>query len=304
MARSALGNLGRGFLLVLAAGLLLFAVMRKLRGREPLTCVAGSARARARAIVPVALATRYLDARRILFGIGDGAVHGWKSLGDAVVAGGRVWLRSTNTASPDYYSLVVNRYFQTSFLAYVPPGTQPSTTNVMPPGEDIDQIWRQLAHRYPQGVMVEGYAKLKTLDTIAISRPPFSGLPVATHTPFYYTQPMESADGAWVYLIGIAGRLSPAHWWTDLTALRRLVPRGQMHGADGVADVLQLRARPADTDSPPDPSTVLGVGQLVGRSKVARGQMRIYPIRRISDCSRAWVRSSGSPFVAGSTVRQ
>ncbi len=290
MARSVFGNLGRAFLLVGAAGLLMFAVKHRLRERDPLTCIAGSVQARARAIVPVSLATRYLDAQRIRFGIGDGAVGGWKDLGDAVVAGGLVWLRSTDTTSPDYYHLVTSRYFQTSYLAYVPAGTQPSATHVMPPGETVDQIWRQLASRYPQGVMVEGYAKMRMLATIAISRPPFSGLAIASDTPFYYTEPMESANDVWVYLIGITGQLTPARAWTRKRSLINLVPRAQMHNASGLADALLLRGSPQNTDLPPPADTVRNLGQVVGYSTVARGQMRIYPIRRISGCSSAWLR--------------
>ena len=290
MTRSILTNLGRVFLTGTTAGLALFVAVRWVRGHEPLTCVAGSVQARAEAVVPVALANRYLDARHILFGLGDGAVGGWSGLGDAVVAGGRAWLRTTNVALNNYYGLVNGRYFQTSFLAYVPAGTRPSRTLITPPGEDVDRLWQHLARRYPQGVMVEGYVKMRTLYTIAIARPPFSGLPVAAHTAFYYTQPMESASGAWVYLTGIAARPSAAGWWVNTRMLRRLVPRAQMRGTDGLADVLRLHARPVNTDSPPAADTVLAMGQLVGRSTVARGRLRIYPIRRVAECPDAFVR--------------
>ncbi len=290
MSRSILATLGRALLLGAAVGLALFVTMSKARKHETPTCVAGSAQSRAEGVVPAALSNRYLDAQRILFGLGDGAVGGWASLGDAVVAGGRVWLRTTYSISPNYYQLVDNRYFQTSFLAYVPAGALPSTTFVIPPGEPMYQLWQQLARRYPHGVMVEGYAKMRMLHTIAIAQPPLSGLPIAKHTPFYYTQPMESTDDAWVYLIGIAARLSRTHWWINTQALRQIVPRAQMRGADGLADVLQLRARPATTDSPPDPNSVLSVGQLVGYSTVARGRLRIYPIHRVADCPHTFVR--------------
>ncbi|MHB8346744.1 MAG: hypothetical protein ACYDHM_06035 [Acidiferrobacterales bacterium] len=294
MARSILVNLGRALLIGASAGLVLIVAVRRAREHEPLTCVAGSARARAAALVPVTLADRYLDARHILFGLGDGAVGGWASLGDAVVAGGHIWLRTTNSASPDYYRLVVDRYFQTSFLAYVPAGTPPRTTLIIPPGEHVYRFWQQLGRRYPQGVMVEGYVKMKTLYTIAIARPPFSGLPVATDTPFYYTQPMQSASSVWVYLTGIVAHLSSAHWQDNTRILRRLVPHGQMRGSDGLADVLQLRTRPVMTDLPPAADTVLTVGQLVGRSTVSRGRLRIYPIFRATDCPDAYVQRSGS----------
>ncbi len=288
MARSIRMNLVRVLLIGVSAGLVLIAAVRRAREHEPLTCVAGSARARAEALVPVALADRYLDARHILFGLGDGAVGGWSSLGDAMVTSGRVWLRTTRSASPDYYRLVVDRYFQTSYLAYVPVGTQPRTTLIIPPGEHVYRFWHQLARRYPQGVMVEGYVKMKSLYTIAIARPPFSGLPVATNTPFYYTRPMESANDVWVYLAGIA-----AYRRGNSRMLERLVPYGQMRGSDGLADVLQLRARPVTTDSPPAADTVLTVGQLVGRSTVSRGRLRIYPIYRATNCPDAYVRRPG-----------
>ncbi len=289
MARSSIASAVRIVLFAMAAGLVLLAIMA-VRMRRPRVCVAGSAAARAAAIVPAAMVHRFLDARRILFGVGEGAVGGWGNLGDAMVAGGRIWLRNTDAASPRYYGLVHGRIFRTNFLAFVPAGAHPVTTSIIPPGEQVYRVWQQLAHRYPQGVMVEGYAKMQQLDAIAIARPPFSGLRIASHTAFYYTQPMTSSSGTWVYIAGVAAQPSSAPWWINRRRLERLVPRGQLSGVSGIADVLQLRGRPATTDSAPPPETIVGIAQLVGRSTVMRGRLRVYPVGRVEDCPAAWVR--------------
>ncbi len=277
-------------LLVMLAAAALFVAINRTRRHEPLTCVAGDAEARAEAIIPATLVNRYFDARRIKFGIGDAAIDGWTSLGDAMVTGGRAWLRTTYNASPNYYSLVTNRYFQTSSLAYVPVGVRPGAALEIREGEPVYRLWQRLSQKHPGGVMVEGYLQMQTLHTIAIARPAFNGLPIATHTPFYYTEPMESANDTWVYLVGIAAQLSDTHWWRDSDALKRLVPRAQMSDADGVAEVLWLRAAPSNFDKPPPVDTVSAVGQLVGSSTIAHGWLHLYPVHRVTECVDAYVR--------------
>jgi len=279
----------RLLVLVAVAGAILFVASSRVRPQGPLTCVVGDAEARAEAVIPVMLAERYLDARRIQFGLGDAAIGGWTSLGDALITGGRAWLRTTYSSSPNYYALVTNRYFQTNSLAYVPFGVRPSAAVEVQAGEPVYRLWQKLAREYPGGVMVEGYAQMQTLHTIAIAQPAFNGLPILAHTPFYYTEPMESATNAWVYLVGITARLSDTPWWADTDALKRLVPRAQMSNTDGLADVLRLRTAPASIDLPPPVDSAAAVGQMVGSSTLAHGRLHLYPIHRIEDCADAYV---------------
>lgn len=275
-------------LLALGAGVLL--TIERVRQRQPLTCVIGDAAARADAVIPAALANRYFDAARIQFGLGAAAIGGWTSLGDAVVVGGQAWLRTTYNASPNYYALVTNRYFQTNSLAYVPAGVRAAGQIEVRAGESIADLWQRLARLYPGGVMVAGYAQMQTLHTIAIAQPAFNGLPIAAHTPFYYTEPMESASNVWVYVVGITAQLSEARWSMNAGALRRLVPRAQMRDVDGLVDALRLRIAPTNTGLPPSSDLAAAIGQVVGSSRLARGRLNLYPVYRIADCADTYAR--------------
>ena len=277
------------FALLLALGGGSLFIVTHRHQRQTLTCVIGDAAARAAAVVPASLANRYFDAARIQFGVGTAAIGGWTSLGDAVVVGGQAWLRTTYGASPNYYALVNNRYFQSNYLAYVPLGVRPIKRINVQAGTSAGRLLQELARLYPGGVMVAGYVQMQTLRTIAIAEPAFNGLPIATHTPFYYTEPMETARNTWVYLVGITARLTLARWSMDGAALRRLVPQAQMQDVDGLVDVLRLHEMPTNTQAPPTVQQAATIGQLVGSATLARGELSLYPVQRIARCADAYV---------------
>jgi hypothetical protein len=251
------------------------------------TCITGSITARNQARIPATLVDTYLDARRMQFGLGSIAIGEWQGLGDGMVAGGQAWLRTTHPASPQYYALVANRYFQSLFLVYVPTGARPVSTLRVEPGTSVTQLWQTLADRFPAGVILEGYAHLRPLHTIAIAQPAMDGKPLGGNTPYYYTQPMESQPDAWVYAIGYVhdSRQPPSRQGAE-TGL--LFPVSPLTG--GLTHVLTLQRAPLDPALPPSVINSANVGQLLGASEFIEGEFRLFPIRNIGSCVDALVR--------------
>lgn len=257
-------------------------------GRQPAIdiCVSGDIHARDQARVPAELVDTYLDAERIQFGLGALAIGDWRGLGDGLVAGGRAWVRTTHTASPQYYSLVASRYFQTLFLVYVPTGTHPVSTWRVAPGSRVSQLWQALAQRYPSGVILEGYAHLRTLRTIAIAQPAVAGRSLGDSSPHYYTQPMESRRDVWIYAVGYVHDPRGLARGQTTEASRLLFSPLQHEG--GQTHALILRQAPEPGHAPSIDNGV-NVGQLLGTSEFIEGQFRLYPIRGNAGCKDAIV---------------
>lgn len=251
------------------------------------TCVTGDITARNQALVPTPLVDTYLDARRMQFALGSIAIGDWQSLGDGMVAGGQAWLRTTHHASPRYYALVANRYFQTQFLVYVPTGVRPADTLRIEPGTSVAQLWQTLADRFPEGVILEGYAHLRPLHLIAIAQAAMEGKPLGGNTPYYYTQPMESQPDAWVYAVGYVH--NPGHLSRRQTPETRLLFSASQRSG-GLAHVLTLRRAPLDPAQPPTLDNSVNVGQLMGASEFIEGRFRLYPMHKIGNCVDAFAR--------------
>ena len=249
------------------------------------TCVTGDITARNQALVPPSLRDTYLDARRMQFGLGALAIGDWPGLGDGLVAGGQAWLRTTHAASPQYYALVANRYFQTLFLVYVPTGVRPLQTLQVEPGTSVAQLWQTLAERFPAGVMLEGYAHLRPLHLIAIAQPAIAGKSLGGNTPYYYTQPMESRPDTWVYAVGYV-HAAPRRGQRLAPESRLLYSSSQRDG--GLTHVLTLNRAPPDPAQAPTLDDAANVGQLVGTSEFIEGRFRLYPMRKIGRCVAAW----------------
>ena len=252
------------------------------------TCVLGDVEERVRAVIPAQLEHAYVDARRIQFGLGSAAIGGWDSLGEGLVSGGKVWLRTTHPASPYYYSVVANRYFQTNFLAYVPPGVPPVKTLRLEPGTRVAQLWKTLAARYPAGVMLEGYARMRPLHTIAIAQAAIAGKSIHRHTPEYYTQPMETLADTWVYAVGYARDPAPSSGQPP-AAIGRLHAELQP-GTYGLTHVLLLNDTPSDATQGPAGTSIANIAQLVGNSVFMEGELRLYPMHHAAACVEALVR--------------
>ena len=252
------------------------------------TCVLGDAGTHMRGVIPAQLEHAYVDAQRIQFGLGSAAIGGWPSLGDGLVAGGRVWLRTTHPASPHYYSLVANRYFQTNFFTYVPPGVAPLKILRLEPGTRAGQLWKTLAARYPAGVMLEGYARMQPLHTIAIAQPAIDGKSISRHTPEYYTQPMETLPDTWLYAVGYARNPAPAsEQRPGIAGIKQL--DAESSSTYGLTHVLLLNAAPNDAAAVPVPANVANIGQLVGDSVFIEGELRLYPMHHAAACVEALV---------------
>ena len=266
-----------------------FVLLLNLLKPQPLpgACVVGDVRARLAARVPAALRTVQLDAGRIDIGLGTAAVGGWEGLGDALVVSGLAFVSSTRRDTGNVQAAVNDRFFQTSHLVYVPPATRARDSLRVKPGTPLDALWRQLAVRYPGGVLVAGMVHWQRLGRYAMTRPPINGLSVFEHTTHYYTQPMENLPDAWTYLVGIAAdpRAMPSGngLYANLFARR---PDGNL---DLPAHVLVLKAMPADLARAPTAEEAVSVGRAASGSLLAGGMLRLYPLQNILACEEAFV---------------
>jgi hypothetical protein len=254
--------------------------------RATTPCVAGDLTARAQAQVPDNVKEKYLDAGNMQFGLGSAAIGGWEGLGDAIAVGGLVWVRTTRADSAKYFATVSNRYFQSNGFAYIPPDREHESNLRLEPTTPFSQVWETLANKYPEGVMFSGYVRLAPLRLIAITRPAIDGRAVLKNAAQYYTRPMESAQEAWAYVVGIATAKSTISrtgrdWLSSLLATR---PDRAGHGA-GLAHALWLKSAP-DIQLPPARVNVQAVGQLVAdETMVVEGELKLYPVTRAGNCS-------------------
>lgn len=271
--------------ILLGVGIAAVVIFGPLWWRPVSPCVFGDMADRAQARLPPELKEVYLDAEKIRFGLGSAAVGGWDSLGDAVVAGGEAWVRTTNTRSPKYFDVVGNRYFQSNALVYIAPGIAAESSWRPTQTTPLAELWTTLGKKYPGGVMFAGYVRLAPMQLIAIARPAIDGRPVLKNAPYYYTHPMESAPEAWAYVVGIAAgdavATRPDRDW--LGALLHTEARHHDQGL-GLAHALWLKSPPVVTSSPPTRAEVTAVGQLVAGSAVAAGELQLYPVTRAGGC--------------------
>ncbi|MDH3514771.1 MAG: hypothetical protein OEM83_07885 [Gammaproteobacteria bacterium] len=264
--------------------------------RPAVPCLAGDMTARARAQVPGELKDIYLDAQEMQFGLGSAAVGGWEGLGDAVVVGGVAWVRTTHYDSPNYFSTVSNRYFQTNGFAFIPHAGANGIPLRLEQSTSLQELWNSLAEKYPEGVMLSGYLRLAPLRIIAMARPAIDGRPVNKNAPHYYTRPMESAAEAWAYVAGFAITWSSSDRRDRAWLASMLTTRDRNSGpGTGLAHVLWLDSAPDDRQQPPRRETVKAVGRLVAdATSIMEGEIRLYPLTRAGGChGAAQVRGSG-----------
>jgi hypothetical protein len=137
------------------------------------------------------------------------------------------------------------------------------------PGTPLDSLWRQLAVRYPEGVLVAGTVQWRRLHRYALAQPPIDGLPIFTHTTHYYTQPMENLPDAWTYLVGIAAH--PRAMPSGNALYANLFARRPDGGLDLPAHVLVLKTIPADPARAPAVEAAVSVGRAASDSLLASG---------------------------------
>jgi hypothetical protein len=266
-----------------------FVLLLNLLKPQPLpgACVIGDVRARLAARVPEELRNRQLDAGQLLAGLGTAAIGGWEGLGDALVVSGQAFVGSTRPGTPVSRTLVNDRFFQTSNLVYVPLAARARDTLRVKPGTPLDSLWRQLAVRYPDGVLVAGNVQWQQLYRYAIARPPIEGLPVLEHSAHYYTQAMESLPNVWSVLVGIAAHPRAMPSGSTLTA--NLFARRPDGNLDLPVHVLVLKTMPLDPLHPPAGELAVSVGRAAAGSILAGGVLALYPLQNLTACEEAFV---------------
>lgn len=274
-------------LLAVAGFAALVAVFVVLRQQPPPgLCVLGDAEAHLAAHIPPELAGAYVDSARFTLGFGSGAIGSWAGLGEALAVDGQVYVRSTDYPTPQYYRVLQARRFQTSAFAYVPHATRAREVLALRQGERFGEAWRELGNRYPDGALIAGFVRFRTLRSIAISRPATNGLPVLLHPAHYYTEPLASADDVWTYVVGVAARgpMPPAR--ADEPLFRRLIARGSDGRLDTYALALQLAVAPGDLTRVADLQPI-GLGRVMGNSLIEQGSVSVYPADRLAPCRDA-----------------
>jgi hypothetical protein len=252
----------------------------------PEICVVGDAGARLAARIPPQLANVYVDSTRLALGIGSGAIGSWRGLGEAMAVNGQVFVRSTDVSTPQYYRLLQARRFQTNAFAYVPHGTRARERVALPRGGRFSTAWQELGNHYPDGALIAGFVQFRTLHTIAISRAATHGLPVLQNPARYYTEPMESSDSAWAYVIGLVARdrLLPPR--SDDPLISRLFARRTDGRLDTYALALQLAAAPEDLSRAQNLRPI-SLGRITGDSVIEQGEVSVFPADHVAACTDA-----------------
>ena len=242
-------------------------------------CVIGDARARSEAFVPVALASRYFDARTLDIGLGLAAIGDWHGLGDALVVGGRAYVRTTAPTSPQYYQTLNNPFFLSNFMLRVPAGATPTKRMALAKTQSLGAIFDTLAKDMPRGSVVAGYAQAQELETIALARAPIRAVPVSTHAQHYYTEPLEHRRDVWIYLAALTPG-APAFWQRSA---RPYYTRA--YGDDrSFAQALVLHGGPRDLRAPPQPDEVAALGRPLARSVIARAELAVFSLAGVRAC--------------------
>jgi hypothetical protein len=275
--------------ILLGIGVAAAVIFGPLWWRPAVPCVAGDLTVRAQARVPDKLREIYLDAQNMRFGLGSAAIGGWEGLGDAIAVGGLAWVRTTHARSPKYFATVSNRYFQSNGFAYISHDREPVSNFRLEQPTTLTQLWDSLARQYPEGVMFSGYARVAPLRLIAIARPAIDGRAVLKNAAYYYTRPMESAEEAWVYVVGIGTARSTISRMGRAWLASLLAPRPDTAGnGAGLAHALWLKSAPVDVQAPPARENVNAVGQLVAdQTTLIEGELRLYPVTRAGGCGNA-----------------
>lgn len=258
----------------------------------PSLCLLGDARDYMRGTVSATLAGTEFDASRLTLGLGRAAIGDWNNLGEALLVGGQLCVRSTAAGSRDYYRLVCDHRFRTSAFAFLPPGARPRGIFSVTEPMTLGQLRRQLAGQYPAGVLLAGSLRFATLDTIAVSRPAIRGVSVEHHAVDYYTEPREERRDAWAYVVGVAVRQPlPLEQLDDQSMARLLAPRPGGR-SESLVQALVLAATPADGNRLPSPHEAVALGRVTDESRVVEGAVDLYPLYRLSDCG---VSTTGEP---------
>lgn len=271
----------RGLWAVPGFALLVLALVTFQREPSPGLCVLGDARERLAGRIPAGVVDEVFEASAFSLGVGNAAIGGWEGLGEALIVGGEAFVRNTAFGSPQhYYKLQRALRFQASTLAAVPAGVLPRERLALTPGNSMSDVLQRLARRYPEGVLAAGFVQFERLRRFAIARPPIHGVAILTKPARYYSEPMESGEQAWAYVIVLAMGNTPA---PDSPAAR-LLPLRANGLPESFAMALALAEPPALTDETPNRSMLGNLGRVSGGSIVARGELALYPALRLGEC--------------------
>jgi hypothetical protein len=277
----------RGLLVPLALALLTLLLVELGAPPAPSLCLLGDARDYRNAAIAARLQAQEFNTDDMGIGLGRAALGDWNSLGEALLAGGWIYVRSTAAGTPGYYRILHDQRFYTSAFTYLPRSARPVGRHVSDQPQEL-AAWRQgLVTQYPGGVLVAGYVRFARLATIAISRPAIAGLPVSRHPAHYYTEPRELHHDRWAYVVGVIVRqpLSGGQR-TDPMLARLLAPDAQGR-SENLIHALVLTVPPSGLDTIPAPEQVMSLGRVTNDSVIAQARLDVYPLHRLAACAPA-----------------
>ncbi|MDH4133888.1 MAG: hypothetical protein OEV31_03800, partial [Gammaproteobacteria bacterium] len=139
---------------------------------------------------------------------------------------------------------------------------------------------QRLAVRHAEGVLAAGFVQFELLRRYAISRPPIHGDSIPAKPARYYTEPLESDERIWTYVVALAMANVP----TPDSLSARLLPLRIDGIPENFAIALALAEPPALTDETPNRGKLQNLGRVSGGSIVARGELLLYPAQPLGDC--------------------
>lgn len=273
----------RGLWVVSVFALFVAALVMLKREPTPGLCVLGDARERQAGRIPTGLVEETFDAGAFSLGVGNAAIGGWEGLGEALIVGGETFVRNTDFESPQYFQLQRASRFRSSTLAAVSAGVRPRERLALTPGSSMSDVLQSLASRYPEGVLAAGFVQFEVLRRFAISRPPIRGEAILARPARYYTEPMESGEQVWAFVVALAMGNTPV----PASPAASLLPLRTNGAPESFAMALALAAPPALTDETPNRSTLRNLGRVSSGSAVARGDLALYPARPLGRCTPA-----------------
>ena len=274
----------RGPLAPAALALVTMLLVNLGRPPDPSLCLLGDARDYLNGIIAPALRETEFDASALSLGVGRAALGDWGNLGEALLAGGQMYVRSTALGTPGYYRVLHDTRFKTSAFAYLAADTPARAQQTIADSRSLAQ-WRQaLIAQYPGGVLVAGTVRFARLSTIAVSRPAIDGYSPRRRPALFYTEPREDRADVWSYVVGVVVRQPLFAGQSDDPMLVRLLAPYAHGRTDNLIHALILDEAPADPRTPPRPEQVVSLGRVTNDSVIAEAWLDVYPLYRLAPC--------------------
>jgi hypothetical protein len=97
---------------------------------------------------------------------------------------------------------------------------------------------------------------------------------------------METTSDVWTFVVGLTVSNTQKQFGVSIN--REPLISFTNSNKPTRAYALRLNKPPSDISSPPRSDDILAVGEVVGRSKAAAGELELFPIKRVVACRDAF----------------